>query len=124
MKKTVLLILSIIFASILGFGQADSARTINDKPGTPASLRNPATLPYNLVPTLKSSGNAAQTINHQGIESNKVTYKNERYVVPYSPSRYKANKSTNQFNSDNKPVENPDGSISNKPPNVSNPIHK
>ncbi|MEO8861521.1 MAG: hypothetical protein ABI358_08870 [Ginsengibacter sp.] len=124
MKKTILFIFPIMFASILSFGQGDSARTINDKPGTPASLRKPTTLPSNQVPTLKSSGNAAQTINHQGTESNKVTHKSERYVIPYSSSPYKANKSTNQFNINNKPVENPDGSVSNKPPNVSNPIHK
>ena len=124
MKKAILLIFVIMFVSILGFGQADSVRTINDKPGTPASLRNPATLPSNHVPTLKSSGNANQTINHQGTESNKVTHKKERFVIPYSSSPYKATKSTNQFNIDNKPVANPDGSISNKPPNVSNPIHK
>lgn len=109
---------------ILGFGQADSVRTINDKPGTPASLRTPAKLPSNKLPTLKSSGNVDQIIDHQGIESNKVTHKDERYVIPYSSSPYKATKSTNQFNTNNKPVENPDGSVSNKPPNVSNPIHK
>ncbi len=124
MKKTILFILPIMFVSILSFGQADSARTLNNKPGTPASLRKPAMLPSNRVPTLKSSGSVNQTINHQGTESNRVTHKKETYVIPYSSSPYKTNKSTNQFNTNNKPVENPDGSVSNKPPNVSNPIHK
>ena len=113
-----------LFSYVVGYAQADSARTINDKPGTPASLRTPATIPSNQVPTLKSSGNVDQTINHQGMESNKVIHKNKQYVIPYSTSPYKSKKVTNQFNINAKPVENADGSVTNKPPNVSNPIHK
>lgn len=124
MKRTILFFCTIIFATISSFGQADSVRTVNDKPGTPASLRTPAALPSTRVPTLISGGASKQTINHQGIESNTVTHKKEQYVIPYSSSPYKVTKSTNQFNTNNKPVENADGSVSNKPPVVSNPIHK
>lgn len=124
MKNNILIMLVTLFSYAAGNAQPDSARTMNAKPGTPGSLRKAPDLPADRVPVINGNANAAQTINHEGTESNKVIHKKDLYVIPYSNSPYRSRKVTDQFNINAKPVENRDGSLGHKPPVVSNPIHK
>lgn len=123
MKNKISIFVLILFSCVFGYAQPDSARTMNAKPGTPGSLRPAVNLPSNQDPNINSNANAEQTINHQGVESNKVVHKKDQYMIPYSSGPNKP-KVTNEFDINAKPVENADGSVANKPPNVSNPIHK
>ena len=119
MKTQLSIIVIILLVTVTGYGQ-DSARTINDKPGTPSSLRTPDNTPSNRIHTINTNADANQTINHQGVESNQVIHRKQQTIVPYSDYN-KIGDRNSQFN---KPVTNPDSIINNKPPNVSNPIHK
>lgn len=119
--------LSILFVTglltiVTCYGQ-DSARTINDKPGTPQSLRRPYNGPTNTIHTINTTVAPGQTINHNGTGSNQVNYRKQQIIIPHNNYNSKPVKPKSQIYSTNKPVKNP-ADINNKPPNVSDPIHK
>ncbi len=65
------------------FAQQDSIRTINDKPGTPQSLRTNNKAPKSQIHFNNNYKPLNQTINHGAVESNKVNnLNNKNNAVP------------------------------------------
>lgn len=89
----------------------DSIRTINDKPGTPSSLRTPYTPPLNHLHTINRNGLPNQAINHNGTESNQVLPANNSQNVP-------VNSGTNKITLQNKPVIKPVPPVTGVSPNA------
>jgi hypothetical protein len=111
MKQICLTIAAIFFCTTI-FCQ-DSIRTVNDKPGTPSSLRTPSSAPLNRLHTVNQNGIPNQAIDHNGTESNQVLPSNTSQTVP-------ANSGTGNVPLQNKPVIKPVPPITNVSPN--NPV--
>ncbi len=123
--KTICLTISVLFFCNTTFCQ-DSIRTVNDKPGTPSSLRTPYTPPLNRRHTVNKNGVPNQAINHNGTESNQVLPSNHAQTVP-------VNSGNGKVRLQNKPVIRPIPPITKfstnypaptKPSNVTSPIRK
>jgi hypothetical protein len=123
--KTICLTIAVLFFCNITFCQ-DSVRTVNDKPGTPSSLRTPYTPPLNHRHTVNSNRLPNQAINHNGTESNQVSPANHAQTVP-------VNSGTGKVRLQNKPVIRPIPPVTNssgstpayiKPSKVTSPIRK
>jgi len=123
--KTIYLTISMLFFCTVIFCQ-DSTRTINDKPGTPSSLRTPYTPPLTHRHTINKTGLSNQSINHNGTESNQVLPANHAQTVP-------VNSGTGKVRLQNKPVIRPVPTVTKvsanapayiKPSKVTSPIRK
>lgn len=129
MKLSILFICGCFFC-LHSFSQSvDSIRTINDKPGTPQSLRKPNNLPKNRVHTFNRNKPVAQTINHGATESNKVIEKPKpAIIVPNAVNKIQATKTPVTIAPQNNPpavdTTGPIKSLSNGQDNVTNPIRK
>ena len=123
-SKLFILSISFLFFASASYSQVanDSVRTRNDKPGTPQSLRTPDMSPQSHVtllntkaaPNQNASGTNTANANGQTI----ITVPNtDNTNVPKTPITLQ-NKATNRLDTIPKAVE----PISNKAPNVTNPI--
>lgn len=73
-------LLSFLLLAFTGYGQ-DSARTRNDKPGTPQSLRTMNNAPRNRVHAIKTYKQPHQEIYHGATESNMINNTNKEAKV-------------------------------------------
>ena len=128
MKTKLVVLFIVILITLKGYSQ-DSTRTINDKPGTPQSLRSGDNLPRNKVHVINENKAQNQSINHGSTESNKVVQKKPQTLIttpavtngkaiPKTPITILNNPQAKRDTVSNK------NSISNKPENVTNPIRK
>jgi hypothetical protein len=81
--KILCLLVSILFVTTNNYAQTitDSARTRNDKPGTPQSLRTPNTAPVSHVTILNSYVPQNQNVLHTSSESNTPNNTNGKTVI-------------------------------------------
>ncbi len=130
MKFKIIVVLISCFVSLNCFCQAtDSTRSLNDKPGTPQSLRNSESRPKNRVHTITPNKPAPQTINHGATESNKVIEKPKPAIlVPDAANKTQETKTPVTIAPQNNPpaidTSGPVKSLSTGQDNVTNPIRK
>jgi hypothetical protein len=123
--KSICLTIAVLFFCNTIFCQ-DSTRTVNDKPGTPSSLRMPYNPPLNHRHTVNRNRISNQSINHNRTESNQVSVTNHAQTVP-------VNSGIGKVRLQNKPVIRPLPPVTNssgstpayiKPSKVTSPIRK
>jgi hypothetical protein len=107
----------------LAFAQ-DSARTRNDKPGTPQSLRTPDNSPRSKVTLINSNTTPNQDINHGATESNEVNNNKQQVIVPANNNGSTLVNQPPPATIINKPVNVHDTLTRNGKNNVSNPTRK
>lgn len=121
MKKIFfILLVTCLFSMPRGYSQ-DSARTRNDKPGTPQSLRTTNTAPQTQLHVVNPNVAPNQSINHGATESNGVNNKQEQIITtaPNTGKEIPNNSiSTGRADSTNSSI------INNRKTNVTNPIRK
>jgi hypothetical protein len=111
--KILCLLVSILFVTTNNYAQTitDSARTRNDKPGTPQSLRTPNTAPVSHVTILNSYVPQNQNVLHTSSESNTPNNTNGKTVITIYAITLKTN-----------PLDSTKKGPLNKVSNASNPL--